>query len=108
MLIESSISKLRENLQALNGKLCALVVGSGRQKTITLQRIWVTFEKEKWVARTWSDSEVERIVDKRWGTKKLRAIMLHDPEDQPEKELVETRIDIKHIVGIGVQLIRNI
>lgn len=111
IVIESSVERLRSNLQALNGKLC-VVFSEGRSgNTITLRRVWISFDDSSndWVIQTCPDSKLKSYLDKKIDGKRLRSIQLDPPEDKPaEKQFAEEAVDIDNIVGIAIELIRNL
>ncbi|MCA8994949.1 MAG: helix-turn-helix transcriptional regulator, partial [Planctomycetaceae bacterium] len=51
IVIETSIERLRTNLQALNGKLCVVVTKSLSGQTITLRRVWMSHDDS---SNTWT------------------------------------------------------
>ena len=107
MVIESSTVRFNQNIQMFNGRLCVIVDGDSP----TLKRVWTKYVKEekRWLLKSCSDDTIDDLHEHRFGGRRLRVIQLDPRENHPEEEkFVDATIDIKDIVGIAVQLIRNL
>lgn len=106
ILIDSSTEHLRQNLQRLNGKLCAIDGGD----TITLRRVWVMYDqvRGKWAVHTCADAKVKDYRDQRFEGRRLRDIQFDYPEQAPEEEFVDAEVDVAAVVGVAIQLIRSL
>lgn len=107
IVIDSSTDRFQQNQQMLNGKLCAVI---DKGENITLRRVWIKFDdrQKKRVLFTCPDAKVECYLNQKFGEKLLRSIQLDPPEQVPEREFIDDKILVTSIVGIAVQIIRNV
>jgi len=110
IIIESSLDRLKKNLQILNGKLCVVVIRGDDGDTITLRRVWVTFDttKTRWSVRTCPDAKVDKFRHVKYGGKQLRLIQLDLPESLPEPDYVDHLVNVNDIAGVAIELVRNL
>lgn len=110
IVIESSVDALRKNLQGLNGKLCVVVVPGSDGDTITLRRVWLSFENQKnhWCLKTCPDSQLHKWLDEKIGGKHLRRIELESPESPPASRYIAQPVAVSDIVGVAIQLVRTL
>lgn len=110
IVIESLVDSLRKNLQGLNGKLCVVVIRGSDGDTITLRRVWLSFENQKnqWCVRTCPDSKLNKLLDEKFGGKFLREIELDLPESPPAAKYIAQPVGVSDIVGVAIQLIRTL
>lgn len=110
LIIESSLDRLKKNLRMLDGKLCVVVIRGDEGDTITLRRVWVTFDpaNSRWSARTCPDAKVDKFRNDKFEGKLLRSIQLDLPESLPEPNYVDHLVDVNDIAGVAIELIRNL
>lgn len=110
IVIESSVDALRRNLQGLSGKLCVVIIRGSDGDTITLRRVWLSFENQRnqWCLKTCPDSKLHKWLDEKIGGQHLRRIELESPESPPAAKYIAQPVAVSDIVGVAIQLIRTL
>ena len=111
VIIETRVADLH-NVQRLDGKLCAIAVGSKRDRTITLRRVFTEFDarKKTTVLKFCSDARFDELVKmkRRSKNREKRQINLDVPEDQQNEKYVDQVANREAIVGVAIQVIRHL
>lgn len=110
IVIESSMERVRKNLQMLNGKLCVIVTQGENNDTITLKRVRLKYNSKRGIqeVHTLADSKVGTHQDKKHEGKYLRNIQFDKPWEKLESQDFRDVVDIKNIAGFAIELIRNL
>ena len=111
VIIETRVADLH-NVQRLDGKLCAIAVGSKRDRAITLRRVFTEFDarKKTTVLKFCSDARFDELVKmkRRSKNREKRQINLDVPEDQQNEKYVDQVASREAIVGVAIQVIRHL
>jgi transcriptional regulator with XRE-family HTH domain len=113
VIIETRLADL-QNVQRLDGKLCAIAVGSKKDRTITLRRVFTEFDarKKTTVLKFCSDARFDQLVKKRRNRdsrrRDHRQINLDDPSESPIEDFLDQVAKRDSIVGVAIQMIRQL
>ena len=112
VIIDTRVADLH-NIQRLDGKLCAIAVGPKKDRTITLRRVFTEFDarRKTTVLKFCSDARFDRLVKKRGkdhSRRDHRQINLDDPGESPVEDFVDQVAKRDSIVGVAIQMIRQL
>jgi hypothetical protein len=118
LIIETATQRYRDNLQLLHGKLCVVVLSDQQGDVVTLRRVWVPYDNRTSARSivTCMDSKLDDYKRLREQMKEervqhgryQRSIELRSPNAIPDRDELLDEIPINAIVGMAVQLTRNL
>ena len=104
-----------DDLQRLDGKLCAIATGKKGNRTITFKRVFTEFDirKQQFVLKHCPDAKFEKLVQEKREQRDSkerdrRVITLGVPDDKPSNKFVDQVIELDAIVGVAIQVVRNL